>query len=199
MRGGAEITFHDISRLTGRFILRYADLCDLRTAYAGRPGASAEDKMLLAMGRRAAAEATVLEDREALSYGSSLRGRRVCNDLGPTLEEARAAFKEKEDARMAEERRKKREWDEKAAERAALPPVKVGMRVVVIDEKSRYHGSSGVVQGFRGPSNIAVKLGRDPSDRCFYRRQLRIETPRKPAAKPSAKKPAKKKARKARK
>ena len=39
-------------------------------------------------------------------------------------------------------------------------------------------------------------LGRDTSDRYFYRRQLRIETPRKPAAKPSAKKPAKKKARK---
>jgi len=169
----------------------YQGVLDVRLAYAGRPGASAEDKMLLAMGRRAAAEATVLEDREALSYGSSLRGRRVCNDLGPTLEDARAKFQKKEDARMAVERRKKREWDEKAAERAALPPVKVGMRVVVIDEKSRYHGSSGVVQGFRGHVHIAVLLAGDASDRCFYRRALRIETPRKPSArKPAARKPA---------
>ena len=44
MRGGAEITFHDIPRLTGRFLLRYAELLRARLAYARPDDASAEDQ-----------------------------------------------------------------------------------------------------------------------------------------------------------
>mmetsp|Transcript_8796 Transcript_8796/g.22798 ORF Transcript_8796/g.22798 Transcript_8796/m.22798 type:complete len:493 (+) Transcript_8796:225-1703(+) len=162
----------------------YEDVIGVRLAYAQRPGASAEDKTLLAMGRRAAAEATVLEDREALRYASSLRGRRVCNDLGPTLEEARAAFEKKEEARMADERRKMREWEAKAAERAALPPVKVGTRVVIKET-----GARGVVQRTTGSGSwYHVQLGGETDTRGYRRGHLEIDT-RKPAArKPAAKK-----------
>ncbi|CAH0366878.1 unnamed protein product, partial [Pelagomonas calceolata] len=155
----------------------YEDVIGVRLAYAQRPGASAEDKTLLAMGRRAAAEATVLEDREALRYASSLRGRRVCNDLGPTLEEARAAFEKKEEARMADERRKMREWEAKAAERAALPPVKVGTRVVIKET-----GARGVVQRTTGSGSwYHVQLGGETDTRGYRRGHLEIDT-RKPAA-----------------
>ena len=166
----------------------YQGVLDVRLAYAGRPGASTEDKKFLAMGRRAAAEATVEDDRVALRFGSSLRGRRIRNELGPTLEQARETFRKKEAARKAALYEREAAA---AAHSSALPPVTAGMRVVVIDEKSRYHGRSGVVQGFRGHVHIAVLLAGDASDRCFYRRALRIETPRKPSArKPAARKPA---------
>jgi hypothetical protein len=166
----------------------------VRLAYAQRPDASAEDTALLALAERLAADVMTEEEEEALGYASTLRCRRICNDYGPTLEEARAASQKKEAARLAAKR-------EKAAKAAALPRVTVGMRVVVIDEENRYHGRRGVVQGFRPAArSIAVRLARDDLDRCFYRRALRIETPpkpsarkpaaRKPSAKPSARKPA---------
>ena len=67
MRCGAEITFHDISRLTGRFLLRYADILRLRLAFAQRPGASAADTALLAKAEALAAGAMAEEDQEAKS------------------------------------------------------------------------------------------------------------------------------------
>ena len=166
----------------------------MRVAYAQRPGASAEDTALLALAESLAADVMTAEDEEAIGYRSTLRCRLIGNDFGPSLEEARRAFQKKEAARLAAKR-------EKAAKSAPLPPVTVGMRVVVIDEENRYHGRRGVVQGFRPAArSVAVRLARDDIDRCFYRRALRIETPpkpsarkpaaRKPSAKPSARKPS---------
>ena len=167
----------------------HARLAELPIAHA-RPGQATRDaKALLARARRLAAGATVEEDERALAHVSTTRGR-AADD---TYQARRAAAIAEEATRRAEINERDRAT---AAQRAALPPVKPGTRVVVIDEDSRDHGRRGVVQGFRGQTYIAVRLGRDPSDRCFYRRQLRIETPRKPAAKPAAKKPSKKKARK---
>ena len=175
----------------------HADVAELAVAYA-RPGQATRDaKKRLARARRMAAVATVVEDAAAVAYVSTTRLRAADDDADDTYEARRASAMAKEEARLAK-RRQQRE----ACERQALPPVSQGTRVVVIDEESRYCGRRGVVQGFRGHTHIAVLLGRDTSDRCFVRKQLRIETPRKPAAKPSAKKPsakkpAKKKAKKA--
>ena len=175
----------------------YQGVLDVRLAYAGRPGASAEDKMLLAMGRRAAAEATVLEDREALSYGSSLRGRRVCNDLGPTLEDARAKFQKKEDARVAALQER---YAAARARLAALPAVRCGTRVVVVDPDDGSDprpavqatmGARGVVRT-RGTGWFNVELDGASGTTTGYRRaELAIDKSRKPAArKPAARKPA---------
>jgi len=148
--------------------------------------------MFLAMGRRAAAEATVLEDREALRFGSSLRGRRVCNDLGPTLEQARAKYQEKEAARL--------ERDAAARARlAALPAVRCGTRVVVVDPDDGRDprmavqatmGARGVVRT-RGTGWFHVELDGASGTTTGYRRaELAIDKSRKPAARKPAAKPA---------
>ena len=196
MRGGAEITFHDISRLTGRFLLRYADILRLRLAFAQRPGASAADTALLAKAEALAAGAMAEEDQEALRYASTLRHRCIGNDFGPTYEEVRRASQKKE-AAMQEERTKSRAAA--AAQREGLPPVRVGTRVVV-----KKTGARGVVQGTTGSGAwIHVELDKAPGTTKGYRpSHLDIDTSRKPSArkpsarKPAAKKPSKKKARK---
>ena len=176
----------------------HADVAELAVAYA-RPGQATRDaKKRLARARRLAAAATVPEDERALAHVSTTRRLAADDAADDTYQARRAAAIEAEETRRAEINERTRAAK---AQVAALPPVKPGTRVVVIDEESRYCGRRGVVQGFRGAANIMVRLGRDTSDWRFYRRQLRIETPRKPAAKPSAKKPsakpAKKKAKKA--
>ena len=179
----------------------HARLADLLIAHARPDHATRAAEARLAKALRMAEAATVEEDERALAYASTTRHGADDEEEEdrPTFGERRGAAIEAEQARLTAERQRR---VAREARQAALPPVKVGTRVVVIDEDSRDSGRRGVVQGWRGPANIMVRLGRDTSDRRFFRRQLRIETPRKPAAKPAAKKPsarkpAKKKAKKA--
>ncbi len=136
------------------------------------------------------------EDQEALGYASTLRCRRICNDYGPTLEEARAAFEKKEEARMAALQERKAAA---GARLAALPAVRCGTRVVVVDPDGRdprpavqaTMGARGVVRA-RGTGWFHVELDGAPGTTTGYRRgELAIDTSRKPSArKPSARKPA---------
>ena len=128
------------------------------------------------------------EDQEALDYHSTLRRRPADDGETTTLEERRASFKEMEDARLAEQRRRKAAA---AAQKKALPPVRVGMRVV-----AKATGTRGVVlrttgggQWFR-VEHVNTSWG-GTWERSYRRLELDIDKSRKPAArKPSARKPA---------
>ncbi len=177
----------------------HARVAELAIAHA-RPGqATREAKKRLAKAQRLAAAATVEADEKALAHVSTTRLHAAGAAGDDTYQARRAAAIEAEQARAAAERQRR---EAREARNAALPPIRKGARVVVIDEASRYCGRRGVVQGRRGDVHIGVLLAGDASDRCFYRRQLRIDASRKPAArkpsarKPAAKKPSKKKARK---
>ena len=144
---------------------------------------------ILAKAEALAADAIAPEDQEALDYASTLRCRLICNDYGPTYEEARRAFEKKEAARLA----KQREW---LRAHRAQPRVsfRATMRVVVKET-----GARGVVERTAGSGiHIYVKLDGVPGAKHFRPKHLDIDKSRKPSArKPAAKKkPSKKKARK---
>ena len=168
----------------------------MRLAYARRDDASAEDLAILAKAEALAAGAMAEEDKEALGYASTLRHRRIGNDFGPTLEEVRAASQKKEAARVAA----LQERDAASRARlAALPAVRCGTRVVVVDPDDGRDprpavqatmGTRGVVRT-RGTGWFHVELDGAPGTTTAYHRgELAIDKSRKPAArKPSARKP----------
>ena len=77
MRCGAEITFHDISRLTGRFLLRYADILGVRLAYARRAKGIVNAPTVTLVGSKSDAERSADDaaHREVLALrGLAMRG-----------------------------------------------------------------------------------------------------------------------------
>jgi hypothetical protein len=169
----------------------------VRLAYARRDDASAEDLAILAKAEALAAGAMAEEDKEALGYASTLRHRLIGNDFGPSLEEVRRASQKKEAARVAA----LQERDAASRARlAALPAVRCGTRVVVVDPDDGRDprpavqatmGACGVVRT-RGTGWFHVELDGASGTTTGYRRaELAIDKSRKPAArKPSARKPA---------